>query len=560
MLWLAKMAKTPLNSVNTNGKTMNRRDFLQAGAIGAAQLIGGMALAAPLDQKRTSSETARIKSFELEEAMIPNLQAAMESGRESATSITRKYLRRIEEIDQRGPTLKAVIEINPDALSIARALDQERKAHGPRGPLHGIPVLIKDNLDTHDRMMTTAGSLALLGSVPARDSFVVQNLRAAGAIILGKTNLSEWANFRSGRSCSGWSGRGGQTKNPYALDRNPSGSSSGSAVAVSSNLCAVAIGTETDGSIVSPSSANGIVGIKPTLGLVSRSGIIPISQSQDSAGPMARTVTDAAILLGALTGIDSRDSVTQQSTGKSYRDYTRFLDANGLRGARIGVARKFFRLRPSAEKVMEAAISEIKQLGGILVDPADLPTHGKFGDSEYEVLLYEFKAGLNAYLGALGAEAPVRTLTEVIRFNERNREREMPYFEQETFLKAEEKGPLTEKGYLDALERSRRLSRQDGIDAIMDQHQLDAVIAPTAGPAAVRDILYGDRDTGGSSSAAAAAGYPSITVPAGQVLGLPVGISFFGRAFSEPTLLRLAFAFEQGTKARIVPRFLPTAA
>jgi amidase len=407
-------------------------------------------------------------------------------------------------------------------------------------------------------MMTTAGSLALLGSLAPRDSFVAQKLRAAGAVILGKTNLSEWANFRSSRSTSGWSGRGGQTKNPYVLDRNPSGSSSGSAVAVAANLCAAAIGTETDGSIVSPSSFNGIVGIKPTVGLVSRSGIIPIAQSQDTAGPMTRTVADAAILLSALAGNDPRDRSTEQSLGKSQPDYTKFLDPRGLRGARIGVARKHFGLRAGADNVVEAAIETMKSCGAIVVDPADLPTHGKFEDSEFAVMLYEFKAGLNAYLAGLGQRAPVRMLKEIIEFNERNKEKELRYFGQDTFIKAEAKGPLTEKAYLDALEKNRRLSRDEGIDAVMNEHRLDALVAPTTGPAHKIDLLYGDRDTGGSSTPAAVAGYPSITVPAGHVFGLPVGVSFFGRAYSEPTLLKLAFAFEQATKVRQPPKFLPT--
>ena len=500
-----------------------------------------------------------VKPFELDEATIAGLQAGMKSGRYSALSLVKKYLARIGQIDKHGPAVNAVIEINPDAMEMARTLDEERKAKGPRGPLHGIPVLIKDNLDTHDRMTTTAGSLALAGSIPPRDSFVAQRLRKAGAVILGKTNLSEWANFRSTHSTSGWSGRGGQTRNPYALDRNPSGSSSGSAVAVAANFCVVAIGTETDGSIVSPSSTNGIVGIKPTLGLISRAGIIPIAHSQDTAGPMARTVTDAAILLGALTGADPRDDATQSSMGKSHRDYKTFLDPNGLRGARIGVARNFFGFHERVDKVMERAIAEMKSHGAIVVDPADIPTKGKFDGSEFEVLLYEFKADLNTYLASLGAEAPVHSMKEVIAFNEQNRERELPHFGQEIFLKAQEKGPLTDKAYLDALEKNHRLARAEGIDAVMNQHQLDALITPTAGPAWVTDLVNGDHETGGSSSPAAVAGYPSVTVPAGQVSGLPVGISFFGRVYSEPTLLKVAFAFEQATAARRPPRFLPTA-
>jgi len=536
---------------------MNRRNFLQLAGLASAQtLIGNPVSAAAPGHAPRPSSPFRVKPFEWEEATIAQLQTAMDSGRESAVSLARKYLQRIEEIDKRGPAINAVIELNPDALAIARALDAERKAKGPRGPLHGIPVLIKDNIDTHDRMMTTAGSLALLGSIAPRDSFVAQKLREAGAVILGKTNLSEWANFRGERSSSGWSGRGGQTNNPYALDRNPSGSSSGSGAAVSANLCAAAIGTETDGSIISPSTLCGIVGVKPTIGLVSRSGIIPIAHSQDTAGPMTRTVRDAAILLGALTGVDSRDAATESSRGKSQRDYTQFLDPNGLRGARIGVARKFFRSGAIAEKLLEAAIEEMKRLGATTVDVTD--DLGRFGDAEREVLLYEFKTDLNAYLASLGPKAPVRTLQDVIEFNERNKEKELPFFGQETFLKAQEKGPLTDKAYLDALEKCRRFSREEGIDASMDKYQLDAIVAPSGGPAGLTDHVYGDRGAGGSSSPAAVAGYPNITVPAGHVFGLPVGISFFGRAYSEPTLLKLAYAFEQATKLRKPPKFLPT--
>jgi len=407
-------------------------------------------------------------------------------------------------------------------------------------------------------MATTAGSLALVGAKPPRDSFVVQKVRAAGAVILGKTNLSEWANFRSTHSISGWSGRGGQTRNPYYLDRNPSGSSSGSAVAVSANLCAVAIGTETDGSILSPSSFNGIVGLKPTLGLISRAGIIPIAHSQDTAGPMARTVTDAAILLGAIAGPDARDPVTRAAAGKSPQDYTSFLDPQGLSGARLGVARQFFGSRHDLDTIMEAALTEMKSRGAILIDPANIPTKGKFDDSEFEVLLYEFKADLNAYLATLGPTAPVHSLADLIAFNEHHKDSEMPYFGQEIFRQAEAKGPLTEKSYLDALERNHRLARAEGIDAVLKQHRLDALVAPTTGPAHMTDIVYGDRDTGGSTSPAAVAGYPSITVPAGTVAGLPVGLSFFGAAYSEPVLLRLAFAFEQAARARRIPRFLTT--
>ena len=524
---------------------MNRRHFAQIISLATAHfLVGGCA-----------HRPGRGR-FAMEEATCADLQAAMQSGRESSISLTRKYLQRIAEIDRRGPRLNSVLELNPDALAIAQALDAERKATGPRGPLHGLPVLIKDNIDTHDRMMTTAGSLALVGSFPEQDATIARKLREAGAVILGKTNLSEWANFRGNRSTSGWSGRGGQTRNPYELDRNPSGSSSGSGAAVSANLCAFAIGTETDGSIVSPASHCGIVGLKPTVGLISRAGIIPISQSQDTAGPMTRTVADAATVLGALTGIDSRDLVTESSRGRGHRSYTQFLDANGLRGARIGVGRKFFGSKARANVAFEAAIAVMKRAGAEIIDPADLPTHGQFGGAEQELMLYEFKAGLNAYLASLGPNAPVRSLGEVIEFNERNKNLELPYFGQETMLKAQEKGPLTEPAYLEALATARRLAGPEGIDAVMDRHRLDAIVAPTAGPAGKIDWVHGDRGEGGSSSPAAVAGYPNITVPAGEVLGLPVGISFFGRAFSEPVLLKIAFAFEQATKARKPPKLL----
>jgi amidase len=515
--------------------------------LGAAKASGA---SAPLSEARP---------FELDELTVAALQEGMKTGKFTARSIAEKYLARIQKIDKQGPAINAVIEINPEALAIASALDKERKAKGPRGPLHGVPVLIKDNLGTADRMTTTAGSLALAGCIPSKDAFAAQRLREAGAVILGKTNLSEWANFRSAHSTSGWSGRGGQTRNPYALDRNPCGSSSGSAVAVSANLCALAIGTETDGSIVCPSSANGIVGIKPTLGPVSRSGIIPIAHSQDTAGPMARTVSDAAILLGALAGADPQDPVTAQSEGKAALDYTRFLDAQGLRGARIGVARKLFGFSDAVDQLMATAIQEMKRQGATIVDPADIETTGKFDDSELQVLLYEFKADLNTYLAGLGPRAPVHSLKEIIEFNDRHREQEMPYFRQDLFMKAEAKGPLTSKEYLDALEKDHRLSRAEGIDAVMDKFQLDALVAPTAGPAWTTDLVNGDHDTGGSSTPAAVAGYPNITVPAGFLFGLPVGISFFGRAYSEPTLIKLAYAFEQATRFRQPPRFLPTA-
>jgi amidase len=532
-----------------------RRRFLQAGLAGGAGALMLPAFAGARTTAASSGAAAQadVKPFELDELTVADLQAGMASGKFSARSLTEKYLSRIEEIDRQGAGINSVLEVNPDALAIAEGLDKERTQKHVRGPLHGIPVLIKDNIDTADRMQTTAGSLALLGSKPARDSFVVQRLRESGAVILGKTNLSEWANIRSSHSSSGWSGRGGQTRNPYALDRNPCGSSSGSGAATSANLCALAVGTETDGSVVCPSSANGLVGIKPTVGLISRAGIIPISHSQDTAGPMARTVRDAATLLSALAGLDPRDSATSASAGKAAADYTKFLDPDGLRGARIGVARKYFGSNDVQDQLMNALINAMKQQGAEIIDPADLPTHGKFDDTEFIVLLYELKADLNAYLaGRSGAPGSLR---DVIDFNDHNRDKEMPYFGQDIFIKAEAKGPLTSKEYTDALEANHRLSQKEGIDAVMDQFHLDALIAPTAGPAWMTDLANGDHAVGGSSNAAAVAGYPDITVPAGFVFGLPVGISFFGRAWSEPTLLRIAYGFEQTVHARRAPKF-----
>ena len=519
------------------------------------------ALAAAREVSPTPVAAPQPPAFELNEVTIGELQDGMRTGRFTARSIAEKYLARIEALDQdkKGPALNSIIELNPDALGIADRLDRERKQKGPRGPLHGIPVLIKDNLDTADRMSTTAGSLAMVGAKPPKDAYVVEKLRQAGAVILGKTNLSEWANIRSSHSSSGWSGRGGLTRNPYVLDRNPCGSSSGSGVAVSANLCALAIGTETDGSIVCPSSANGIVGIKPTVGLTSRSGIIPISHSQDGAGPMARTVTDAAILLGALTGVDTEDPATAASGGKVAADYTRSLDPKGLQGARIGVVRKYFGFHDAVDALMNTAIEVMKRQDAVIVDPADIEGIGKFDEPELVVLTYELKADLNAYLARLGPGAPVHTLKEIIDFNERNREKEMPYFGQDIFLKAEARGPLTSKEYLEALEKNRQMARQDGIDAVMDKFHLDALVAPTGGPAWLTDLIDGDHFGGGSSTVAAVAGYPNINVPAGFIFGLPVGISFFGRAWSEPTLIKLAYAFEQATKWRKPPQFRPTA-
>ena len=537
----------------------NRRSFLKTALVtGTAAGIAPLypALGAAREIAASAAAVAEVKRFELDEVSVAELQAGMTSGKFTARSLVEKYSARIGEIDKHGPAINCIIEMNPEALAIADDLDRERKAKGPRGPMHGIPVLIKDNIDTADKMMTTAGSLALVGSKPAQDSFVAQKLRQAGTVILGKTNLSEWANIRSSHSTSGWSGRGGLTKNPYALDRNPCGSSSGTGAGISASLCAVGIGTETDGSIVCPSSSNGLAGIKPTVGLVSRSGIIPISHSQDGAGPMCRTVRDAATLLGVLTGVDTADAATAASAGKFQTDYTQFCDPNGLKGARVGVARKYFGFSDSVDALMETSLEVMKKQGATLVDPAEIETLGKFDESELLVFMYELKADLNAYLARLGPNAPVHTLKEIIEFNERNREKEMPYFGQDLFIKADAKGPLTEKAYLDAIEKNYQLARTEGIDATMDKFHLDAIVAPTGGPAWLTDLVNGDHVAGGSSNAAAVARYPNINVTAGSISGLPVGISFFGRAWSEPTLIRLAFAFEQATKARRTPRFL----
>jgi amidase len=535
-----------------------RRRFLQASLLGGAVVVAGPVLQPTFGASRgnTSAGAPDVPAFELDEITIGEMQDAMKSGKFSARAIAEKYFERIAAIDKSGPMVNSVIETNPDALEIAEALDKERKEKGARGPLHGIPILIKDNIATADRMQTTAGSLALIGSKPPADAFIVQRLRAAGAMILGKTNLSEWANIRSNHSISGWSGRGGQTKNPYALDRNPCGSSSGTGAGISANLAAIGIGTETDGSIVCPSSANGLAGIKPTVGLVSRSRIIPISHTQDTAGPMCRTVRDAAILLGALTGVDPDDKATAASAGKSFTDYTKFLDAGGLKGSRIGVLRKAFGFNPAVDKLMEDALDAMKKQGATLVDPVEIETSGKFGETEFLGFMYELKADLNAYLAWLGPNAPVKTLKEIIEFNEKNAAKEMPYFGQENFLKAEEKGPLTTKEYVDAIAKNHELAGKEGIDATMEKHKLDAIVAPTGGPAWLTDIVNGDSFGGGSSEFAAVAGYPNVNVVAGFSYGLPLGISFFGRAWSEPVLIRLAYAFEQATKFRKAPKFL----
>lgn len=484
----------------------------------------------------------------------------MRSGRYTAQSLVEQYLARIESLDTQGPALRHVIETNPDALMLAEALDAQRQSGRLLGALHGIPVLVKDNIDSADRMTTTAGSLALEGSRPARDAFVVQRLRAAGAIILGKTNLSEWANFRSTHSSSGWSARGGQGRNPYALDRTPSGSSSGSGGATAASYCAVAVGTETDGSVTSPAAACSLVGMKPTVGLVSRSGIIPIAHSQDTAGPMTRTVTDAAILLGVLAATDARDPATRASRVPPNTDYTRYLDANGLKGARIGVARKRYTgYSVAADAAFAESLRVMKDRGAVIVDPADILTAGKFEDAEYEVLLYEFKADLEAHLRGLPAGSRARTLNDLIAFNRARATTEMPYFGQEIFELAAKKGPLTSGAYRKALGTCRDLARTQGLDATFSRHRLDALVAPTQGPPALIDLVNGDPSSGSSTSPCAVAGYPAITVPMGYAFGLPLGITFMGTAWTEPVLLKFAYAFEQATRVRRAPRFLPTA-
>lgn len=535
-----------------------RRSLMKAGLAGGALAAAGPLLS-PMAPE--SAEAVSPAPFELEEMTISDMKAGLRAGDLTARRLTERYLARIEELNTRGPELRAVIEVNPEALEIADALDAEHREKGPRGPLHGIPILLKDNIATADRMTTTAGSLALEGSIPSKDAFLAARLRAAGAILLGKANLSEWANFRSSRSSSGWSSRGGQCRNPYALDRNPSGSSSGSAVAAAANLCAAAVGTETDGSIISPASACGIVGIKPTVGLVSRSGVIPIAHSQDTAGPMARTVAEAAVLLAAMSGIDEQDDVTRASRGRTVDNYVLSLDPDGLRGATIGVyLPRSLDDNPLTNPVLADAIAAMKDRGATIVEGVEIPSAGKFGDSEYEVLLYEFKADLNRYLSNLGPGASIRSLQDAINFNERHRDRVMPYFGQEIFLQAQKKGPLSDAAYKKALEACRNLSRKEGLDAVFAKHKLDALVAPSNGPAWMIDLVNGDSPVGGSSSLAAVSGYPSITVPAGFAFGLPLGISFIGLAWSEPKLIKLAYAFEQVMRARKPPRLLPTAA
>ncbi|GAC1652609.1 MAG: amidase [Herpetosiphon sp.] len=548
---------------------LSRRSVLQWGAAAAAASVfpgfAASSAAAASAAAVTASDTTQPNAIaeDIVEVSITELQRRMSTGQLTARSLVSRYLERIAALDQSGPLIHSVLELNPDVYAIADALDAERASKGARGPLHGIPILLKDNIDTDDGMLTTAGSLAMVGTRPTQDATVARKLREAGAILIGKANLSEWAYFRAFHASSGWSGRGRQTRNPYAVDFNPCGSSAGSAAAVSASFVAAALGTETNGSIVCPASACGVVGIKPTVGLTSRAGVIPIAHSQDTVGPHGRTVTDAAIVLGALTGVDPRDSFTKGSAGKSYTDYTQFLDPNGLRGARIGVARSSFGFSPQADQVANAAIGIMKSLGAIIVDPANIPSAKDISASPtgFAVLLYEFKADLNAYLASrvpnprFPNATIVRTLADAIAFNDATAAVEMPYCQQEIFLLAQEKGPLSDPDYIKALETNHRLSRQEGIDAVMDKFKLDALIAPTGSPAFPIDLINGDHFLGGSSTAAAWAGYPLVTLPAGYSHGLPIGITFMGRAFSEPTLIKLAYAFEQNARFRRPPQF-----
>jgi amidase len=520
-------------------------------ALGTERAFAGEVPAAPTPVARP------LPAFELEELTLAELQDGMAKGRWTSRRLTELYLGRIAAVDD-SASLCAVGETNPDALATADTLDGERRAGKVRGPLHGVPVVIKDNIDTADRMKTTAGSLALAGSIAAKDAFLAARLRAAGAVLLGKTNLSEWANFRSTRSTSGWSGRGGQVRNPYALDRNPCGSSSGTGAGVSANVAAAGIGTETDGSITCPASMCGLVGLKPTVGLVSRTGIIPISASQDTAGPMCRTVADAALLLAAITGTDLLDPATAAAAGKAGNYAGALKGPSGLAGARLGVARNFFGWHPEVDRQMIAVLDLLKSLGAELVDPAEIPKVKEYDQSEFDVLLYEFKHGINGYLAALPANGQPRTLAELIAWNDRNAATEMPWFGQEIFLQAEAKGSLADRAYLDALEANRRLSRSEGIDAVLGGQRLDALVCPTMGPAYLTDWLNGDHYGGSATSPCAVAGYPHITVPAGMVHGLPWGLSIMGPAWSESRLLRFAHAFEQASRARRAPRFLAT--
>jgi amidase len=537
---------------------VRRRSFLKAAATGATAAFGGFDLVGCRPAGPSAPETcATFPHADIEEATVADLSAKMRRGELSAVDLVDRYVARIEAIDKRGPRLKSVLELDPDARAIAAQLDEERRTRGVRGPLHGIPVLVKDNIDTSGRTKTTAGSLALAGAPPPPDAEIVARLRRAGAIVLGKTNLSEWANIRSSRSTSGWSARGGLTRNPYALDRNASGSSSGSGAAIAANLSAVALGSETDGSIVSPASICGIVGIKPTVGLVSRRGIIPIAESQDTGGPMTRTVADAAIVLSAIAGPDPADRATEAQRGRSIGDYMAALRPDGARGKRIGVVRNFPTISRSVVDFVDHAVDDLRKLGAMVIDPVEIPSMPKIDDPELDVLLFELKAGLTAYLGGRTG-ASMKTLDEIVRYNREHAAEELRYFGQDLFEKAIDKGPLTTPAYLEARATCLKLSRDEGIDLALRKHGVDLLVAPTGGPAWITDLVNGDSYTGSSSTIAAVAGYPSITVPAGMLRGLPIGISFFGPAFSEPLLIAVAYSYEQATRHRRKPLYLPT--
>lgn len=535
---------------------MKRRDFITTGTLvtaGFSSLLAASCNSHPSQTTEPAPAADAIPDFELNETSISELQEKMQAGKYSSEQITKLYLDRIEAIDKKGPLLNSVIEINPDALSIAKTLDEERKAGKIRGALHGIPVLIKDNIDTADKMQTTAGALAMEGHIASTDAFVIKKLREAGVVILGKTNLSEWANFRSTHSCSGWSSRGGQTKNPYILDHNPCGSSAGSGVAVAANLCAVAIGTETDGSVTCPASVNGIVGLKPTVGLISRSGIIPISATQDTAGPMGRTVKDIAVLLSAMTDMDAADAITKESDGKALADYTKFLNANALKGKRIGIDKKPQGDNQYMHALIKKATDLLKQQGAEIIEIEYNDKINKLGDAEFEVLQYEFKDGLNKYLAA--ANAKLKSLTAVIEFNKQNEDKAMPYFKQETLESSEKKGGLDSKEYKEALHKSHTTSKEI-LDEVIRQNKLDAICGLTMGPACSIDTIYGDRwGDVFLTMPAAISGYPHISVPCGMVYELPVGLSFFGPAYSEPILISIAYAYEQASKNRVIPKF-----
>jgi amidase len=536
---------------------MKRRSFLTTATLASAGLSTFLLTSCNIGTKKNEGVIEGVgesdSGFEFNEETISSLREKLSSGTYSSEQLVRMYLNRIEAVDKNGAKLNAVIEINPDAIALAKAMDLEMKAGKSRGPLHGIPILIKDNIDTGDKMQTTAGSLALVGNIASNDAFVVKKIREAGAILIGKTNLSEWANFRSTSSCSGWSSRGGQTKNPYILDHSPCGSSAGSGVAVAANLCVVAIGTETDGSVVCPASVSGIVGIKPTVGLVSRTGIIPISSTQDTAGPMARTVADAAILLGAMAGIDDQDRVTLESKGKAHQDYTKFLDLNALKGKRIGVERKPQGKNQFMHALQQKTIDLLKSKGATIIEIDYLDEISKLGEDEFEVMQFEFKAGVNAYL--ISSNAKLKSLKEVIDFNNANEDTAMPYFKQETLISSNDKGSLTDKKYIDAVKKSH-LGSKEIIDKVIEKNKLDAICGLTMGPACSIDMIYGDRwGDVFLTMPAAVSGYPHITVPCGKVYDLPVGFSFFGSSYSEPKLISIAYAYEQASKERVAPNF-----